>query len=74
MGFMSIVRYEEGNYVDSFEYSTKVAELGDTDGHYQLSKLYRTWRRMRKKKCTICNRLQLPAMSILPPMKGGMIE
>ena len=32
--------YGEGDYVGAFEYFTKAAELGDMDGHYELSCLY----------------------------------
>jgi len=37
---MADARYEEGNYVDAFEYLTKAAGLGDAESHYKLSKLY----------------------------------
>jgi len=40
--FMSHLSYEEGNYADSFKYSTMAAEMGDADSHYRLSILY--WR------------------------------
>jgi len=46
--FMANLSYEEGNYVDSFKYSSKAAEMGDADSHYRLSILY--WRGRGEKK------------------------
>jgi len=34
---MGKLRYEEGNYSDAFDYSSKAAELGDIVSHYNLS-------------------------------------
>jgi tetratricopeptide (TPR) repeat protein len=34
-------RYHEGDYESAFEYSSKAAELGDVEAHYNLSFMYR---------------------------------
>jgi TPR repeat protein len=38
---MGIKCYNEGDYGEAFKYYTKAAELGDMDGHYSLSVMYR---------------------------------
>jgi len=48
MCLMANLSYDEGNYVDSFQYSTKAAEMGDADSHYRLSVLYGTGRGVEK--------------------------
>ena len=39
---MGMDRFQEGNYVDAFEYWTKASEMGDAESHLRLSLLY--WR------------------------------
>eukprot|EP00984_Skeletonema_dohrnii_P010163 scaffold3950_cov100-Skeletonema_dohrnii-CCMP3373.AAC.10 len=39
---MGAEHYQEGNYVDAFEYWTKASEMGDAESHLRLSLLY--WR------------------------------
>eukprot|EP00984_Skeletonema_dohrnii_P020458 scaffold9984_cov148-Skeletonema_dohrnii-CCMP3373.AAC.9 len=41
MSSMGTRRYGKGDYVGTFEYCTKAAELGDAMAHYKLSHLYR---------------------------------
>ena len=41
MSQMGIARFEEGKYEEAFKYSSKAAELGDADSHYQLAIMYK---------------------------------
>ena len=38
--FMGAERYHKGDYKAAFDYFTRAAELGDAEGHNQLSRLY----------------------------------
>ncbi len=41
ISYVAKERHIQGNYKAAFEYFTKAAELGDADGHYELSVAYR---------------------------------
>ena len=41
ISYVAKERHIQGNYEAAFEYFTKAAELGDADGHYELSVAYR---------------------------------
>ena len=43
-------QYKKGDYVRSFEYWTKAAELGDAEAHHRLACLYRDGEGVEKDK------------------------
>jgi TPR repeat protein len=45
---MGTNRYNEGDHEGAFEYYTKAAELGDMDGHYNVSLMYHEGEGARK--------------------------
>jgi hypothetical protein len=50
MCFMANLSFDEGNYVDAFEYWTKASEMGDAESHLRLSLLYWRGRGLRRRK------------------------
>ena len=48
--FEGIDQYKKGDYVRSFEYWTKAAELGDAEAHHRLARLYHDGEGVEKDK------------------------